>query len=674
MALPTGSGGRESGVFCGFCGYSDAQGFTFCPRCGRPAGGVGEQVILNEQTRPSVPLMPETGGTFGSSPTQAGMSPSGALNQFPPTMPAGTPSGGFYGPQGWQQGPAGGYAPGGPQYAGGGYAPQGYPYAAGMMSGQVGTGAPAKQRWSRRKRMSVVTAALVALLLVGTAGAYFVYSAFFAYSPTDSARYLPASTLFYSSFDLQQVAQNSHGVTQKDVAGTTNTSGFEQETGLDFQKDVAPWIKRSFSFSLVSISTQQAPSRGGFGTVFLIATHDTNASNATLQKIMRTQEQKYGVTFTSISYKGTTLQSDVDSVQNQPSAGFGRAAAAPLVLGIVKDQVIIASTVAVAEGVVDRANGNTDTLANDATFTRAMGKLPGGRFGTLYLNVSELLRDLKLVSNGSGATGLDSYPVGYGSLQFTDVGMRMQFTLEAKAGTKAGANLAGDTNASAGVVPGNAILYAGLGNVSGLYQALKDASGGAVTDDGFTKTVGLAPGDPLFDAPLSVALLPPQAGSDEVVEPLVMLHSSLDTATTSAKVAQAIETLGYKTSASTVNGVAVTGVQNKGQTVYYAVLGHDVVFAYDRYGMSQAIETFQGQITSLAGQAAFKRLIAQAPKTNALTLFVSLENLAKASGQLGSVYRQLTGQNAFLGKVTAMYLTYRSDNSGITITEDIALK
>src|SRR5579885_50636 len=370
MASPTGPGGQESGVFCGFCGFTDTQRFTFCPRCGRPVGSFSGQMMLNEQTRPSTPLMP--GETFGALPTQPGVSASGAFDQFPGTMPAmGTPSGGLYG----AQGPAGGYAPGGAPSAGGGYGPQGYQYGAGAASGQITAGAATRQGWSRRRRVSVVTAALVALLLVGTAGAYFAYTAFFGYSPTDSARYLPADTLFYSSFDLQQVAQNSHGVTQQDVAGTTNTSGFEQETGLDFEKDVAPWVKRSFSFSLVK--TSLTPSPGSFefaplfGTVFLIATHDTNASNATLQKIMRTQEQKYGVTFTAISYKGTTRQSDVDSVQSQVYPGFHNPPAAPLVLGIVKDQVIIASTVGTAEGVVDRANGETDTLANDATFTRA---------------------------------------------------------------------------------------------------------------------------------------------------------------------------------------------------------------------------------------------------------------------------------------------------------------
>lgn len=528
--------------------------------------------------------------------------------------------------------------------------------------------------------MSVISAALAALLLVGTVSAYFVYAAFFAYSPTDSARYLPAGTLFYSSFDLQQVAQNSHHVTQDDVSSTTNTSGFEQATGLDFQKDVAPWIKRSFSFSLVAVTRQ--PASGGlgaqptFGTVFLVSTHDVNASNAAIQKIITTQEQKYGVKFTTISYQGTTLYSDVDSVQSQQANIFSRPAgrASPLALGIVKDQVVIANTLAIAEQVVDRAQGNGATLAQDATFSAAMEKLPGNRFGTLYLNLRQLLRDLLGTGNATSTSAVtDDYPVGYGSLQFTDAGMRLSLTLEAKAGAHLTYDLNGDTNASAGVVPASAILFAGLGNLNSFYHQAKDASAGLLTDTGFTKALGLGPDDPLFKSPVSLALLPPEAGSDDVIEPLALLHSSLDSATISAKVQQALETLGYKTTASTIQGVTVTAVQAS-QGVYYAVLGHDLVLGYDTEGISQAINTFQGRLANLAGSPLFKQLVGQAPKNNALTLFASLENLAKAPGELGRVYQQLVKQGGLLAKVTAAYLSYRLDNSGITITEDIALK
>ncbi|HLW02583.1 MAG TPA: DUF3352 domain-containing protein [Ktedonobacterales bacterium] len=685
MTPSTDSGGQRAQTFCGFCGYTDTQQFVFCPRCGRPVAATSGPVNLNEQTRPSAMLPPTqpsaplpTGmsETFGDAQTQPGSHPFASGNQMPGGMtPAGAPPAGWYGAPGWQNTPSGAF----------GASPQGGQYAAGPVSGQVTTSPPPKRLWTRGRRLGVLSGALLAFLLVGTAAAYFVYTAFFGYSPTDSARYLPATTLFYSSFDLQQVSQNSnsHNVTQQDVSGTTNTTGFEQETGLDFQKDVVPWIKRSFSFSLVDISSHPSPDGFGaqsvYGTVFLISTHDVNASNATIQKIITTQKQKYGVTFKSITYEGTTLQSDVDSVQSQQNESpFAANGPAPLVMGIVKDQVIIASTVDVAEQVVDRANGHGTTLADAGTFTAAMAKLPSGRFGTLYLNVSQLLTDLHITSSGTDQTGVNSYPVGYGSIEFTSVGMRLTFTLEAKAGTQSKYQVNGNTNASAGVVPDNTLLFAGLGNLSGFYQELRDASGGAVTDEGFTKTLGLGPDDPLFNAPVSVALLSPQADSNDVVDPLVMLHSSLDAATISAKVQQAVQTLGYKSSSTTLSGVTVTKVQpsnsSTASAVYYTVLGHDLVFGYDTDGISQAIATFQGKNASLAGSSAFKQLIGQAPAANALTLFFSLDNLSKAPGSLGDEYRQLAKQNATLAKVTATYLTYRSDGSGITITEDIALK
>lgn len=709
MTSPTGPGGQEARTLCGFCGYADAQPFTFCPRCGRPASTFSGQVTLNEQTRPSAPLGP-MGQTFGSAPTQAGIGPYGAQPPMPgtgpygpqapypyptvpaggppfgaPSGPAGVPPAGYMGAPTWQSGPAGAPPAGfigaptwqnSPAGPGIGY-PQGGLYSP-AMGGQAA--APTKPPWSRKRRVSVMAAALLALLIVGSASAYFVYTAFFAYSPVDSARYLPANTLVYTSFDLQQVAQNSHNLSQKDVAGTTNTSGFEQATGLDFEKDVAPWVKRSFSFALVDVSSQATPDGYGTqttaGTVFLISTHDTNASNAAIQKIIANQEQKYGVKFTAISYGGVTLQSDVDSVQSQQANGsFGSAVPSPLVLGIVKDQVIIASTVAVAEQVVDRANGTGDTLEKNTTFTDAMTKLPGDRFGTLYVNVQQLLHELMAGSNGANQTGIDGYPVAYGALEFTNVGMRLTFTLEAKAGTHSKYQLSGDTNASAGVVPSNALLFAGLGNLSGFYHQISGALGGG-SDQSFQQALGLSPDDPLFQAPVSVALLPPKAGSDDVVDPLVMLHSNLDAATTNAKVQQALQTLGATTSTSTLNGVTVTAVQapQTTQTVYYALLGKDLVFAYDSYGMGQAIDTFQGRTDSLASLATFKELVAQAPKNNALTLFVSLDNLAHASGQLGDAYRQMVQQDSLLAKTTADYLTYNSDDSGITITDEIALR
>jgi hypothetical protein len=600
--------------------------------------------------------------TFGEAPTDVRTYPYEAEAPFQaPVVPGAWPP-----PAGFGSAPAG-YPN---RYASGGMYPQGYPSPSGYPSGAVGTSAatlpPARARWSRRKRLSVIGGGVLALLIVASAAAYFVYTAFFAFNQIDSARYLPSSTIFYASFDLQQFSQGNHKVSLNDVTSTVN-SGLEQSTGLNFQNDVQPWLGRGFAYALVSV-TQGASSgdtgpQSNAGTVYLISTRDTNAANASLQKAITTQEQRHHVTFTSISYGGVTLQSDVDSAQSQ---GDG---VAPLVLGIVKDQVVIASTVAVAEQVIDRANGNGDTLAKNSTFTDAVSKLPGSRFGTLYVNVQELLRQ-EFGLNGSVT---QNYPVGYGSLQFTDQGLRLSFTLETKAATQT-SQLNGNTNASAGVVPASTLLYAGLGNLGGFFKSLESQSGGAVTDDEFQRAVGLSPNDPLFNAPASLALLSPQAGSDDAVDPLVLLHFSIDPNSANAKVQQAIQNLGYDSSSTTIDGVNVTEV-DASQTVYYAILGHDLVFSYDTDGLAQAIATFQGKQQSLAQSATFQQLVSNEGQSNALTVFVSLENIAKASGPLGDAYRQfLKSDTSLLSRTTATYVTYNSDASSITITEDIALK
>jgi|GEM_PF-2043282 len=705
------SGGQQAQTFCGFCGYTDTQRFTFCPRCGRPGATFGAQAGSSGADLNTAGTRPGASETYGEAPTQPGTSPYENAGRWPyqPNQNTGPtpyqPYQGAGGPQAYQnagrwpyqpnqgagsapnqerQG-AGGPPPGyvlppagqtGP-YIPGGVFPQGGAFASGPPNGQGATIAPAKRPWSRGKRLSVIGGALLALLIVGSAAAYFVYTAFFAYSPTDSARYLPATTLFYSSIDLQQIAQNPHQVSQSDIAQTTNTSGFEQSTGLDFQKDVAPWVKRSLSFAVVDMTSQPATGGAGqptsSGTVYLISTHDTSASNATLQKIITIQQQKYSVKFTSISYGGVTLQSDVDSAQNQQ--GNANGSASPLVLGIVKDQVIIASTVAVAEQVVDRVNGTGTTLAQNTTFTDAINKLPSDRFGTLYVNVKQLLSDELHLGASSQSSLTDSYPVGYGSLQFTTAGLRLSFTLEAKAGTQVKYHLAGDTNASAGVVPASTILYAGVGNLSAFYDQARDESAGAITNGNVQSMLGVSPDDPLLQSPVSLALLPPTAGSDNVVDPLVILHFSEDAATANATVQQAIQSLGYQTETSTLSGVTVTTIQASGQTISYATLGHDLVFASDTDGLSQAIGVFQGHQPSLAQSSAFQQAVSNGARTNALTLFVSLSNLASAPGSLGDSYRQFVKQNTgLIARVTTSYLTYNSDNTGITITEDIALK
>lgn len=664
--MPSSPQGSQS--ICGFCGFADAQPFTYCPRCGRPVARFGDQAGSSGPDVFDAPTHPGAAGTFGEAPTDANTHP------FAPQYPR-SPSAGFFAPAG-QSGPVGVNAP--------------------QASGSIQAAAP-----RRRKRWVAVTGVLVALLLL-TTGGVFAYTLFFGYSATDTARYLPATTIFYSSLDLQKIAQNKYQVAQNDLAGVASV-GLECGTGLNFKNDMLPWIGPSFTYALVSLTTQTAiqntssgPSGPSAGTVCLIATRDTSGSNAAIQKVVKNQQQKYGVTFTSITHGGVTLQSDEDSIQTQKVIN-GSNGASPLVLGTFKNQVLVANTLAVAEQVIDRANGAGSTLASTKAFTDALSKLPSDRVGTLYLNVQELTSAL-LTFGGSNSpvTGTSPYPVGYGSVQFTNQGLRVTFTLQAQAGTVAKYDLSGDTNASAAVVPASALVYGGLGDLSAYYAQLKDSTHGLLSDTSFQRAVGLAPDDPLFKAPVSFAVMATSNKGDlgNIIDGLVLLHITGDPASANQKVHQALQTIGAHTSTSTISGVTVTTIQTQQTTVqvdpktgkvthstgyqtqaYYALLGHDLVFGSSTNAVSQAISTFQGKQQSLAQAQLFQQMVSAQPKNVAFSLFISLQNLANAPGTVGQSYRQAVSNNSSVfSKARGVYVTSTSTNQGITITEDIALQ
>jgi hypothetical protein len=634
---------------------------------------------------------PTSGGlTFGNSPTESATNPYQPVSQG--QMP---PAPGFNSMPTVQGSPSspGIVSPNGPTMQAGQYWA---PTVSGAFTNQAYI-PPARKRWGRRKLVAVWAGVSLALLLVVTAGAFYVYTAFLASNLAQSARYLPGSTLVYTSVDIPGAIKSGSKFGQGDLNSTANTSGFEQATGLNFQTDVMPWLKGDLTYALVHIS-QSTNQFGGASTssdtVFLISTSDTKASQATIAKVVKNQQDKHGVKFTSITYNGVTLQSDVDSANaQQGDSGTG---AASLVLGVVNDEVIVASSVSVAEQVIDRANNATDRLADNSAFKDAISKLPGDRFATFYVNIHDLVR-ATLTPGQNGDTNLgqiDNYPVAYGYIQNTNDGLKASFTLQAKAGTHLKYAVNGDTTLSAGAVPDTAIAYAGLGNLGNFYHEVEDLAGTKGSeDDTLQQTYGLSSDDPLFQAPLSFALLAsPQSETPDV---LVLLHVNGDTASADAKIQGAFQHAGYTTSTSEVSGVTVTEIKqvvdldngtdnpNPGtvpptvtQTQgYYAVVGHDLVFASTLDAITQSIAASQGKVGSLAKSASFQNAVKQGPKTMALSVFISLENLANAQGPLGDAYRDFAkNDKSPLSKLKTAYLIYSWDDSGITLTEVIAVK
>src|SRR5262249_18426705 len=148
-----------------------------------------------------------------------------------------------------------------------------------------------------------------------------------------------------------------------------------------------------------------------------------------------------------------------------------------------------------------------------------------GRFGTLYLNLRQLINAALPSGAPNGAASfsvpfLDTYPTGAGSLEWTDAGLRSQLTFSAVHGTTI-PRVAGDSTDLASFVPANALGYQGIANVGGLLNTLvtQIAPGGLGAQDPLKSSLGASSSDPALQQPGAVALL--KSGS--TVHPLFLL-------------------------------------------------------------------------------------------------------------------------------------------------------
>src|SRR5262249_23003526 len=162
--------------------------------------------------------------------------------------------------------------------------------------------------------------------------------------------------------------------------------------------------------------------------------HDDSASQAAVRKAVACQQQK-GSSLAQAAYGGLTIYTLSDAQSGRASGAF--------VAG--NGWVVLASDDNAARAIVDRLDGKGDTLAAAPAFLDATRDLPANRFGTLFVNLRQVLASV------SGATGntldvpfADVYPTAAGYLAWTDPGVRAQVTLKAARSLGLG-TLSGDT-------------------------------------------------------------------------------------------------------------------------------------------------------------------------------------------------------------------------------------
>ncbi|HET9980570.1 MAG TPA: DUF3352 domain-containing protein [Ktedonobacterales bacterium] len=590
--------GQQSSApgICPGCGQSIDAHTVYCPVCGRPNPALAGATNA-----------PAQDGAYTTAPVQA------ADTTMPPPLPT------------WANQST---------------------TTSGIASLAAGPAVTPNQPIRSHKRRNILTAVatLVIIGLIGS-GAYWAYAAFAGRSDSQLARYFPSNTVAYASVDLMAASNNNFKINPADLVGQ-QASTLQKATGLDFQKDVVPWIGQDIAVGVFPLANAQSGQAindpmSAVGVTILIQSRDDNAAKAALTK-MNNHLKQDGSSIQSSSYKGFTLYGPAAS--SSPSSGS---------YGAGSGWVVIASSANAAHMVIDRINGSGDTLSDQQPFKDAISNAPSNNFGTYYVNLRQALNSVVPVKAPNGLASIsipfiETYPVAGGYASWTNTGERSQLTFNAVRNPNI-PDVSGDTTGFAALTPADAVGYAAVGNLGKLIQASLSQVGTLATGgDPLKSALGISASDPLAQQPAGVAAIQTKSGPAQSV---FFVHVSGDTAATQlinaiataqhwtakpATVAGQSATAFYTsqmtdqtydappppgaTATPTVTGTATASLR---QIAVALTLKNTLVIAPDTDTAALIAQVAQGGAASLASNATFQSMTKAAPSGAAATAYIS---------------------------------------------------
>jgi hypothetical protein len=521
---------------------------------------------------------------------------------------------------------------------------------------------PKSKRGARRLFVSISLGLVVAIVL--GIGGYALYNVFAAHDESAAARVLPGNTYAYVSIDIVQYAVNSHHFSATDLfqsGGQGQVDPIKQTTGLDWQTDILPWVDRDIA---VAVFPRPAPAASAnfpgsispVGAVVLLQSKDDGAAQKAMKKAADFQGSRGNATNQS-TYSGFTLYSENAGNGTTFTAGSGWA--------------IISTDAATAQMVIDRVNGKGDTLDGTAAYQNATGNLASDRFGTIFVNIKEAYT---AVASGAPPAAnqllgfADIYPTAGGFLEWTSAGLRAQVTLHATQNLGIG-DLHGDTTSLAGLVPQNATLYAGVGNLGADALAAakisaKFGSPGASADP-LQEYLGISSNTPALQQPAAVAVV---GGTGSPTTSVAFLLKAPDPGAAEALVRQVAAAHKLTIRPLTIAGQSGMGVYSSigSLTAAAAVVNGTLVVGSSTTTVAAIIGTAAGG-PSLAQLSDFQKLTQNAPSDASTSLFVNLSSVQSSLSNLS--------QDGSIGKLlahtTALLLTSSGNDQESQSTVDL---
>ena len=204
-----------------------------------------------------------------------------------------------------------------------------------------------------------------------------------AKEPEYSARYYPADTLAYAWVtlapgggqlaDMQDIFQRFNEYRDFRRIVDELQDDFEDETGIDFEGEVQPWVGPDAAVGFIDYDTR----RDDAIIVAVISVRDNAAAGSFLRAWLDYMEDEEGADFDPDSYKDFEIWADDSNHQ---------------VYGLSKDLLVFATTESGFREVADAVAGDTDrSLADNENFKSARAALSERRFASVYVDYKKTL-------------------------------------------------------------------------------------------------------------------------------------------------------------------------------------------------------------------------------------------------------------------------------------------
>ena len=239
------------------------------------------------------------------------------------------------------------------------------------------------------KRVPISITVLLVVIAAGAA-AYFLIPGVRLSEPENTARYFPDDVIAYSWATLSPGIGQGRQLLDiwerfNEIPGFQDRMDelldeFKDDTGIDFQEDVLPWIGPDISLAVLETrSFETVDAAAIFGV------KDQDAASAFLEDWLEYMEHKKATRFEKDSSGGFDIWADEGKEQ---------------FYALSRDWLVLANTEDALDEILDRISGNArKSLAENPDFEQARAAMSDPRIMSVYVDVEAVMNTLSDISN-----------------------------------------------------------------------------------------------------------------------------------------------------------------------------------------------------------------------------------------------------------------------------------